>query len=62
MAVCAYKAIELDPVKRVARVNEAVCDGCGACSVTCPSKTICHRNWSPRQFFEIIDIATADYK
>jgi heterodisulfide reductase subunit A len=48
-------------VKKVARVNEAVCDGCGACAVTCPSKAISHKNWTARQFFEIIDIATAEY-
>lgn len=61
VAVCAFQAIELDPVKKVARVNEAICDGCGACAVTCPSKAISHKNWTARQFFEIIDIATAEY-
>ncbi|MFC1916462.1 FAD-dependent oxidoreductase [Chloroflexota bacterium] len=61
VSVCAYKAIELDPKSRVARVNEAVCEGCGACAVTCPSKAIQHKNYTPRQFFEMIDTATAEY-
>ena len=35
-AVEAYsKAIELDPVLRVAVVNEGTCKGCGACTATC---------------------------
>lgn len=61
VAICAFKAIELDPVKKVARVNEAVCDGCGACAVTCPSMAISHKNWTARQFFEMVDIATTEY-
>jgi len=61
VAICSFQAIELDAVKKVARVNEAVCVGCGACAVTCPSKAISHKNWTARQFFEIIDIVTAEY-
>jgi heterodisulfide reductase subunit A len=61
VSICSYKAIELDPKKRVARVNEAVCEGCGACAVTCPSKAMSHKNWTSRQFFEMIDVATAEY-
>ena len=61
VAVCAYKAIELDPKRRVARVNEAVCEGCGACVVTCPSKAMRHKNWTPRQFFEMIDVGISEY-
>ena len=61
VSICSFQAIELDPRKKVARVNEAVCDGCGACAVTCPSKAMRHKNWTARQFFEIIDVATAEY-
>jgi len=61
VSVCAYKAIELDPKRKVAIVNEAVCEGCGACVVTCPSKAMQHKNWTPRQFLEMIDIASAEY-
>ena len=61
VAICSYQAIELDPVKKVARVNEAVCEGCGTCAVTCPSQAISHKNWTARQFFEMIDINTAEY-
>ena len=59
--ICSYKAIELDPKKKVARVNEAMCEGCGACAVACPSKAMKHKNWTPRQFFEMIDVAAGEY-
>jgi heterodisulfide reductase subunit A len=61
VAICAYKAIELDPKKRVARVNEALCEGCGACVVACPSKAMRHKNWTPKQFFEMIDVGISEY-
>jgi heterodisulfide reductase subunit A len=34
-AVCAYNAIEVDPVRNIAVVNEALCKGCGACAASC---------------------------
>lgn len=61
VSICAFQAIELDPVKKVARVNEAICEGCGACAAACPSKAMQHKNWTASQFFEVIDIATAKY-
>ncbi|MCK4722349.1 MAG: CoB--CoM heterodisulfide reductase iron-sulfur subunit A family protein, partial [Dehalococcoidia bacterium] len=60
-SVCTYNAIEIDPIKRVAKVNEAVCEGCGACIASCPSGAMRHKNWNARQFFEMIDIATGAY-
>ena len=60
-SVCAYKAIEIDPRRRVAVVNEAVCEGCGACAATCPSGAIQHKNFTFRQFFEMIDVETGAY-
>jgi len=61
VSVCAFKAIELEPRKKTARVNEALCEGCGACAVTCPSKAIKHKNWTPGQFFEMIDVIATEY-
>jgi len=60
-SVCTYNAIEIDPIKRVAKVNEAVCEGCGACIASCPSGAMRHKNWNARQFMEMIDIATGAY-
>jgi heterodisulfide reductase subunit A len=54
---CAYRAIEIDEADRIARVNEALCEGCGACAAICPSGAVQLRNSTPRQFFEIIDVA-----
>ncbi|MCL0095710.1 CoB--CoM heterodisulfide reductase iron-sulfur subunit A family protein [Dehalococcoidia bacterium] len=62
VSVCAYKATTLDPEKKVARVNEAICEGCGACVVACPSKAMKHKNWTPRQFFDMVDVFTQEYK
>ena len=61
VSICPYKAIELNPKTKVAKVNEALCEGCGACAATCPSKAVKHRNWTPAQFFDMLDIATAEY-
>ena len=61
VAICAYGALELDPVKKIAMVRETVCQGCGACAATCPSKAIRHRNWNPKQFFEMIEAAGYAY-
>ena len=59
--ICTYKAIEIDPITRVAKVNEAVCEGCGACAATCPSGAMRHKNFTYRQYFEMIDVATGAY-
>ncbi len=61
VAICAYGALELDPVNKIALVRETVCQGCGACAATCPSKAIRHRNWNPKQFFEMIEAAGYAY-
>lgn len=61
VSICAYRAIELDPRRRVAKVNEVVCEGCGACAATCPSGAMQHKNFTARQFFEMIDVATGAY-
>jgi len=61
VSICAYRAIEIDEKSNVAKVNEALCKGCGACAVTCPSSAIKHKNWTPKQFFEKVDVATREY-
>ena len=61
VSICTYKAIELDERRKIARVNEALCEGCGACAVTCPSKAMQHKNWTHRQFFEMINVAVQEY-
>jgi len=61
VSICTYKAIEIDHKTKVAKVNEAVCEGCGACAVTCPAKAIKHKNWTPKQFLEMVDVAAQEY-
>lgn len=35
VAVCAYHAVEIDPLRNVAVINETLCKGCGACAASC---------------------------
>jgi heterodisulfide reductase subunit A len=61
VSICAYKAITLDEKQKKARVNEAICEGCGACAATCPSKAMKHKNWTPKQIFNMVDVFTKEY-
>ncbi len=59
--VCAYGAPFIDEKKRVACVNVAICEGCGACAAACPSGAMRHRNFTARQFMEMVDNAVKTY-
>ena len=52
-----FQKHRIDKKINVARVNEALCEGCGACAAICPSNAIQLKNSTPRQFFEIISVA-----
>ena len=54
-SVCAYKAIDLDPVLRVAVVNEATCKGCGACAATCRAAAIDLKGFRNDQILQVVD-------
>jgi len=64
--VCAYNAISYvdkefrmpdrtTRVRRVAVVNDAVCQGCGACTVTCPSGAMDLKGFSNKQIMAEVD-------
>ena len=42
-------------VRRLAQVNEAVCQGCGACTVTCPSGAMDLKGFANRQIMAEVD-------
>lgn len=61
-SICAYQAPKVHPWLRIALVNEALCEGCGACAGLCPSGAMQLRNFSNKQLFNIISIATRDFE
>ncbi len=62
-SICAYAAVEVDPDKEVAVVNEALCKGCGACVASCRCGALDLMGFSNEQLFSAFDsleMATTD--
>ena len=57
VSVCPYGARVMDEKKGVAVVIEALCQGCGACVVTCPSGAAVLRGLSDQQVMAMMDAA-----
>ncbi len=55
IGLCAYSAIEFNPLKGISEVNEAVCKGCGSCSGHCPSGAASVRHFTGKQIFAEIE-------
>ena len=53
--LCAYSAIEFNPLLGVSEVNEAVCKGCGSCAGHCPSGAAKVRHFTDKQIFAEIE-------
>jgi len=53
-ALCAFKAISVDPQKKVAVVNEAMCKGCGVCASSCRSGAATIRGFTDAQLAAMI--------
>jgi len=53
--VCAYKAVDLDPVLGIAVVNEAVCKGCGVCAATCRAAAVDLKGFRNDQILQVVD-------
>ena len=56
--VLADVRIEGQMVKR-ARVNPALCTGCGICVAVCPDNAINIKGWTLRQYEEMVDAIVA---
>jgi len=46
--------------KNIAKVNEALCEGCGACVAACPSGATGQKNYSDNQILEMIRVSLED--
>ena len=57
IAVCPYDARARDEETNEIVVREALCQGCGACVVACPSGAAKIRGFRDRQVFSLIDAA-----
>jgi heterodisulfide reductase subunit A2 len=55
-AVCAYNAVEIDPVKNVAVVNETLCKGCGACAASCRAGAIDVNGFKNEQILSMLSV------
>ena len=53
--VCPYEARVLNEKTKIAEVNGALCMGCGACVVACPSNASIHKNFTKKQLLNMID-------
>lgn len=58
--VCAYRAIKVQ--ESVAKVDTALCKGCGTCFVECPAMTISISNLSREQITSMIKQAVSSWK
>jgi heterodisulfide reductase subunit A2 len=54
VAVCAYNAIELDPVRNIAVVNETLCKGCGACAASCRANAVDLNGFKNEQILSVL--------
>jgi heterodisulfide reductase subunit A len=57
---CEYGAIEIiknpkNPEKKIAKINDALCEGCGSCSGACPSGAMEQKGFKSDQLYAMID-------
>ncbi|MBL7149843.1 MAG: 4Fe-4S binding protein, partial [Candidatus Cloacimonetes bacterium] len=46
----------LDEIKKIATVNDVLCEGCGACISVCPSSAAQQKNLTDEQIVNMIKI------
>ena len=54
MEVCPYHAVEIDPARNKAKVNDALCKGCGICAATCRSSAIDLKGFRDEQIMAVL--------
>jgi heterodisulfide reductase subunit A len=56
VSVCAYSAIEIDPVKNIAVINETLCKGCGACAASCRAGAVDLNGFRNEQILTMLSV------
>jgi heterodisulfide reductase subunit A len=54
VAVCPFKAVELDAIRNVAVVNAALCKGCGTCTASCLANAMDLCGFKNEQILEML--------
>ena len=52
---CPHQAVEVDPVKKAARVIDLACQGCGICTGECPAKAIQLKGFTDNEIAEQLE-------
>jgi heterodisulfide reductase subunit A len=55
VGTCPYEARALHPWRKLATVNAALCQGCGACAAVCPNKATTMRNMTTEQVLAMVE-------
>jgi len=53
--ICSFDALSFDEDRKIAVVNEIICQGCGACAAVCPSGVMQQNTFTKKQILSMID-------
>lgn len=60
VSVCPYDARKINKETGIVEVNEVLCEACGSCTAACPSGAAPQKNFSDKQFSNMIKVIIAN--